>query len=110
MTTAAASKRFPTGAYVFWLIVIVLITCWPIFAFIAGVIMEPMYECTRGIVSLTCAKGPEGMGSFIDNMLLLTWLFVITGPILILLFGIWLAVLIIHLMNRAGRTKAKTPA
>jgi hypothetical protein len=109
MSGTVPPKRFPTWTYVFWFIVIILITCWPIFAFIAAVVMEPMYDCTRGIVSLTCTTGPEGIGSVIDNLGLMVWIFVITGPIAILLLGIWLGVLIIHLMNRAGRANAKTP-
>lgn len=104
-----APRRFPLGIYIFVLVLIVILGCLPAIAFVIAAILQPIFGCTMGTVTLICDIGGRDLGVFIDMMGLSIWLFVFTAPIGLLLFGVWLAVFIVHLMNAAGRSR-KTPA
>jgi hypothetical protein len=105
------TRPFPWWIYILVLVVILVIALAPLVSVIVASEIAAAHGCQLDEGSVhTCIVNGEDWGQTLYMMAMFAWLLIASLPIGVILGGIWLIILIMHLLIRyRARKDAMTP-
>ena len=101
-------KRFPFGWYALALALIILFTVAPLLSILLSSAIAEANGCVLNEGGANpCVIGGTDWGHTLATMFVLGWLMFLTLPVGALAFVIWLIVLVVHLVTRSRRRRAR---
>jgi hypothetical protein len=103
-------RDFPAWIYIASFILIVVVAILPIIVTIIGIAVAQVYGCqiTESAVS-PCLIGGTDYGADLQAAGNSFWLILLSAPVAFLIFLVWLAIFIIHLVVANRRRRAVAP-